>query len=34
VGEPEVPAAADPQPTHHFWLLLVALAALLIGNPS
>jgi len=33
VGEREVPAAADPQPTHHFWLLLVALAALLIGYP-
>ena len=33
MGEREVPAAADPQPTHHFWLLLVALAALLIGYP-
>jgi hypothetical protein len=33
VTEREVPAAADPQPTHHFWLLLVALAALLIGYP-
>jgi hypothetical protein len=29
----EVPAAVTPQPTHHFWLLLVALAALLIGYP-
>ena len=31
--EREVSAAAAPQPTHHFWLLLVALAALLIGYP-
>ena len=31
--EREVPAAVAPQPTHHFWLLLVALAALLIGYP-
>jgi len=33
VTEREAPAAVAPQPTHHFWLLLVALAALLIGYP-
>ena len=31
--EREVPAAAAPQPSHHYWLLLIALAALMIGYP-
>jgi hypothetical protein len=33
VTEREVPAAAAPQPSHHYWLLLIALAALMIGYP-
>jgi hypothetical protein len=31
--EREVPTAAAPQPAHHYWLLLIALAALMIGYP-
>jgi hypothetical protein len=33
VTEREVPTAAAPQPSHHYWLLLIALAALMIGYP-
>jgi hypothetical protein len=33
VTEQKVPDAAAPQPSHHYWLLLIALAALLIGYP-
>jgi hypothetical protein len=33
VTEREAASAETPEPTHHFWLLLIALAALLIGYP-
>jgi len=33
VTEREVPNAAASQPSHHYWLLLIALAALMVGYP-